>query len=139
MAAIRTRITSFGVKQERVEGQAGSLSIEVDANFVRTAKIRQQYTQVSGSIVTVAEDHLGKMIEVDPAGSTTTIALSGSIVSGFYCMIRQVNSGTVSFSSPGGVSIFSTAGSTPSINGQWGHVTIDKRNSTDWIVAGDIA
>lgn len=138
--AVKTTISDKGVKQYVVQdGTDTSLTIEVETTLNGSLNVRQQYVSVGAGTFTITESHLNKMLEIDPDGNSTTISLPASIEQGFYCMARQIGSGTVSFQSSGGATISSTAGSSPSISGQWSHTTFDKRNSTEWVVAGDIS
>lgn len=139
MTSVRTRITNRGVVQEPGLPGESLFSIEVDSSFSGSLQVRQQYQVISGSFFNLSESQLGKMLEIDPNNGTTTINLSGSIAQGFYCMARQINTGTVNFAAVDNGSIVSTVGSAPSISSQWGHITLDKRNSTTWVIAGDIA
>jgi len=110
-------------------------SLRVSGSFVQ----RQQYgTTGAGTYnVTIADDN--RLLEVDPAGGSTTIVLPSNLDVGFFFYFRQTGTGTVTVSGSSGVTVSSTAGSEPSLSAQWGHATADKRSDTQWVVAGDIA
>lgn len=136
---VKTTITSRGVIQEFVrDGGSAIFEVQVPSSFSGSVTSRQQYVAVGAGTFAVEESHLGSMLEVDPAAGSTTIQLPIAVEAGFFASVRQVNSGTVQFAGSGGATVRSVSGSVPMIRGEWSHVTIDKRNTTTWVVAGDI-
>lgn len=139
---VHTRITPRGVIQERVRtGGPTGLTIEVNATLMSGSSLtsRQSYTAVGSGTFLVTEAMLSTMLEVDPNSGSTTVYLPDDINSGFFASIRQVGSGSVAIAVTGSAAIYSTAGAAPTLSSQWSHATFDKRNGTDWVVAGDIA
>lgn len=110
-------------------------SLRVSGSFVQ----RQQYRTAGAGTYTVSIADDNQLIEVDPGGGASVLALPTDLDVGFFCYFRQVGTGTVSVSGSAGVTVNSTAGAEPSLTAQWGHATADKRAGAQWIVAGDIS
>ena len=98
----------------------------------------QRYRSISADYSVVGAD-ISRMLEVDPGGGTVTITLPSGIQTGFFCFVRQIAAGTVNFAVGAGASINSLVGGSPSGSAQWGSVVVEKRTTTAWIAAGDLA
>lgn len=109
--------------QNGENGQTGSLrEVEVTADL------------------TVQEWHGGRVLEVDPQGETITITLPDDACGpGFFAEILQISAGTVEVVAAAGVSIDSTAGTTPSLTAQWSEARLRRRGGTSWHVGGAIS
>lgn len=136
--ALRTRIGSAGVVTQELSLGDSTLTIDVPTSFTTGVTSRQYFTPVGSGTFEVAERYLGTMFDVDPNSGSTSITLPASVAAGFYAAVMQVGSGSVSFAAVSGSTVQSVTGSTPSMRTQWSSATIHKRNSTMWVVAGDI-
>lgn len=136
--SLRTRIGTSGVVTQELSFGDSTLVIDVPTSFATGVTSRQYYTQVGSGTFEVAEEHLGTVLEVDPNSGSTSITLPASIAGGFYGSVRQIGSGSVGFVAVSGAVLRSVTGSTPNLRTQWAAATIDKRNSTTWIVGGDL-
>jgi hypothetical protein len=136
--ALRTRIGTTGVVTHELSLGDSTLAIDVPTTFTTGVTSRQYFTGVGSGTFEVAEMYLGTMFEVDPNSGSTSITLPASIATGFNASVSQIGSGSVSFAAVSGSTVQSVTGSTPRLRVQWSSATIHKRNSTMWIVAGDI-
>lgn len=136
---IKTRVTSQGIVSEAIEGEGSTFTIEIPSSFASSFSTAQEYVSIGSGSATIETSYANKILEIDPAGSTTTLNFPETMQRGFYCMIRLIGSGSVTMQATGSATMNSTAGSSPTISTQWGHATADKRSTTGWVISGDIS